>query len=192
MRQVGHFINGKRVDGESGRTGDVFDPNTGEVQAKVALASRAEVSKAVDVAAKAQRAWAAENPQKRARVMMRFLEVIRGEAEELARGAWTSSQLDGRPADEARAATVVIEALLRLDATGDAADVYEEIAPIVDETTQPAVRIELGLAEARWRDRQGNRQRAMDRLAELDREARSHGLLALARDVRRTADALGS
>ena len=85
MRQVGHFIGGKRVDGASGRFGDVFDPNTGEVQAQVALASKAELAKAVDVAAKAQVAWAAENPQKRARVMMRFLEVIRGEAEELAR-----------------------------------------------------------------------------------------------------------
>ena len=35
-REIGHFISGKTVAGESKRYGDVFDPNTGEVQAKVA------------------------------------------------------------------------------------------------------------------------------------------------------------
>ena len=39
MREIGHFIGGKEMKGTSGRFGDVFDPNTGEVQAKVALAS---------------------------------------------------------------------------------------------------------------------------------------------------------
>ena len=43
MREIGHFIGGKEVKGASGRFGDVFNPNTGEVQAKVALAKRAEV-----------------------------------------------------------------------------------------------------------------------------------------------------
>jgi malonate-semialdehyde dehydrogenase (acetylating)/methylmalonate-semialdehyde dehydrogenase len=33
MIEIGHFIGGKRVSGASGRTGDVFNPNTGEVQA---------------------------------------------------------------------------------------------------------------------------------------------------------------
>ena len=47
MRDIGHFIGGKTVKGTSGRTGDVFNPNTGEVQAKVALASKAEVEKAI-------------------------------------------------------------------------------------------------------------------------------------------------
>ena len=48
MRDIGHFIGGKEVKGTSGRTGDVFNPNTGEVQAKVALASKSEVQKAID------------------------------------------------------------------------------------------------------------------------------------------------
>ena len=43
MREIGHFIGGKAVKGTSGRFGDVFDPNTGEVQAKVALAKQSEV-----------------------------------------------------------------------------------------------------------------------------------------------------
>ena len=47
MRQIGHFIGGKRVEGKSGRFGDVYDPNTGEIQARVALASVSEVREAV-------------------------------------------------------------------------------------------------------------------------------------------------
>jgi malonate-semialdehyde dehydrogenase (acetylating)/methylmalonate-semialdehyde dehydrogenase len=85
MREIGHFIDGKSVAGASGRFGDVFDPNTGEVQAKVALASRAEVEKAIANAEAAQPGWAATNPQRRARVMFKFLELIQKEMEPLAR-----------------------------------------------------------------------------------------------------------
>jgi malonate-semialdehyde dehydrogenase (acetylating)/methylmalonate-semialdehyde dehydrogenase len=85
MRQVGHFIGGKEVGGTSGRTGDVFDPNTGEVQAKVALASRAEVEQAIANAQAAQPAWAATNPQRRARVMFKFLELIQQEMDSVAK-----------------------------------------------------------------------------------------------------------
>jgi malonate-semialdehyde dehydrogenase (acetylating)/methylmalonate-semialdehyde dehydrogenase len=85
MREIGHFIGGKTVKGGSGRTGDVFDPNTGEVQAKVALASKSEVEKAIANAEAAQPAWAATNPQRRARVMFKFLELIAKENESLAR-----------------------------------------------------------------------------------------------------------
>src|SRR4029077_6241720 len=85
MRDIGHFIGGKEVKGGSGRTGDVFNPNTGEVQAKVAFASKSETEQAIDNAAAAQPAWAATNPQRRARVMMKFLELINREMEPLAR-----------------------------------------------------------------------------------------------------------
>ena len=84
MRDIGHFIGGKRVPG-SGRTADVFDPNTGEVQAQVALASKSEVEAAIANAEAAQAGWAATNPQKRARVFFKFLELIQGEMDELAR-----------------------------------------------------------------------------------------------------------
>ena len=72
MREIGHFIGGKAVKGGSGRFGDVFDPNTGEVQAKVALAKRSEVEHAIANAHASQPAWAATNPQRRARVMLSF------------------------------------------------------------------------------------------------------------------------
>ena len=85
MREIGHFIGGKAVKGKSGRFGDVFDPNTGEVQARVALATRAEAEDAIANAEKAQGAWAATNPQRRARVMFKFLELIQKEIEPLAK-----------------------------------------------------------------------------------------------------------
>ncbi|MEZ5892154.1 MAG: CoA-acylating methylmalonate-semialdehyde dehydrogenase [Parvularculaceae bacterium] len=85
MTVHGHFINGKHVPGEGGRTGDVFNPTTGEVQAKVALASRAEIAKAIDAAEKAFPGWAAMNPQRRARVMFRFKELLEKDMDNLAR-----------------------------------------------------------------------------------------------------------
>ncbi len=85
VRELTHFIGGKHVAGQSGRFADVFDPNLGQVQARVPLASVAEVSAAVENAAAAQPAWAATNPQRRARVMMRFVDLINQNMEELAR-----------------------------------------------------------------------------------------------------------
>src|SRR5213595_2684111 len=85
MREIGHFIGGKQVAGTSGRTGDVFNPNTGEVQAKVALASKAEVEKAIANAQAAFPGWATTNPQRRARVLFKFLELVQKEYDSLAR-----------------------------------------------------------------------------------------------------------
>ena len=85
MRSIGHFIGGNEVAGTSGRAGDVFDPNTGEVQAKVDFADAAEVERAIAVAQAAQPAWGATNPQRRARVLFRFLELVQREYDMLAR-----------------------------------------------------------------------------------------------------------
>ena len=79
VRELTHFIGGKHVSGQSGRFADVYDPNVGQVQARVPLASRAEVAAAVADAALAQPGWAATNPQRRARVMMRFLDLVNAE-----------------------------------------------------------------------------------------------------------------
>ncbi len=84
MRTIGHFIGGKEVKGTSGRFGDVFEPMTGEVQAQVALATKAEVRSAVENAKAAQEAWANTNPQRRARVMMKFLELVQRDYDKLA------------------------------------------------------------------------------------------------------------
>ncbi|TDR95897.1 CoA-acylating methylmalonate-semialdehyde dehydrogenase [Enterovirga rhinocerotis] len=84
MESYGHFIGGKRVASTSGRTADVFEPMTGETRATVALASKAEVRAAIENAKAAQPAWAATNPQRRARVMMRFVDLVTKHYDELA------------------------------------------------------------------------------------------------------------
>ena len=84
MRDIQHFVNGAALAGTSGRFGDVFDPNTGEVQARVALATTAELDAAVRNAAAAQPAWAATNPQRRARVMFEFKRLVEARMDELA------------------------------------------------------------------------------------------------------------
>src|SRR3954466_16096217 len=82
--QISHFINGQRTAGQSKRTADVLNPNTGEVQAKVPMASSADIDAAVAGAAEAQKEWAAWNPQRRARVMMRFIDLVNQNVDELA------------------------------------------------------------------------------------------------------------
>ncbi len=84
MQELTHWINGTHVKGTSGRFADVFNPATGEVQAKVPLASKDEVDAAVAKAAEAQPAWAATNPQRRARVMMEFVRLLNRDMDKLA------------------------------------------------------------------------------------------------------------
>jgi len=84
MRDITHFIDGASVAGTSGRFADVFNPNTGEVQARVALASAAEVDAAVASAVRAQQTWALVNPQRRARVMFEFKRLVEASMDELA------------------------------------------------------------------------------------------------------------
>jgi malonate-semialdehyde dehydrogenase (acetylating)/methylmalonate-semialdehyde dehydrogenase len=84
MREIGHFIGGKRVAGTSGRFADVFNPSTGAVQARVALATPEELTAAVANAKEAQVKWGATNPQRRARVLMKFLELLNKEYDSLA------------------------------------------------------------------------------------------------------------
>jgi malonate-semialdehyde dehydrogenase (acetylating)/methylmalonate-semialdehyde dehydrogenase len=84
MRDIRHFIDGVSVAGTSGRFGEVFNPNTGEVQARVALATVGEVEAAVQSALKAQVGWAQVNPQRRARVMFDFKRLIEDNMQDLA------------------------------------------------------------------------------------------------------------
>ena len=84
MQELSHFIGGEHVKGTSGRFAEVFNPATGEVQAKVPLASSAEIAKAVGIASKAQVNWGAVNPQRRARVMMKFVDLLNRDIDKLA------------------------------------------------------------------------------------------------------------
>ncbi len=84
MIEYGHFIGGKHVPGKSGKFADVFQPMDGSVRAKVALATKGEVRSAVENSLKAQPAWGATNPQRRARVLMKFLELAARDNDKLA------------------------------------------------------------------------------------------------------------
>ncbi|MEM9788585.1 MAG: aldehyde dehydrogenase family protein, partial [Pseudomonadota bacterium] len=84
MEELTHYIGGAHVKGTSGRFADVYNPATGEVQAKVPLANKDEMAKAVAIAAEAQPAWAAVNPQRRARVMMAFVQLLHRDMDKLA------------------------------------------------------------------------------------------------------------
>jgi malonate-semialdehyde dehydrogenase (acetylating)/methylmalonate-semialdehyde dehydrogenase len=81
---IPHFIDGRRSPLASTRTADVFKPSTGEVQAQVLLASAADVDTAVASAVQAQKEWAAYNPQKRSRVLMKFIDLVNANADEIA------------------------------------------------------------------------------------------------------------
>jgi malonate-semialdehyde dehydrogenase (acetylating) / methylmalonate-semialdehyde dehydrogenase len=84
VRTLTHFIDGRAAAGASARFGDVFDPNTGKVQARVPLADPGELDAAVANAVAAQKVWAAMNPQRRARVMFEFKRLLDVHMNELA------------------------------------------------------------------------------------------------------------
>ncbi len=84
MTELTNWINGQHVKSTSGRTSDVYNPATGEVQAKTPLSTVEELNDAVAKAVEAQKAWGATNPQRRARVMMKFGQLINEHMDELA------------------------------------------------------------------------------------------------------------
>src|SRR5487761_2674220 len=84
MRDIGHFIAGRPTAGTSGRFGDVFNPAIGEITARVALASAAEVDHAVGIATRAFPAWAAMPPLRRARVMFKLRDLLERDRARLA------------------------------------------------------------------------------------------------------------
>jgi malonate-semialdehyde dehydrogenase (acetylating)/methylmalonate-semialdehyde dehydrogenase len=86
MRFIDHVVARAGDDAAGdGRTGRVFDPNSGQVQAEVRLGTRTDLDRAVAAAQAAQPGWAATNPQRRARVMFRFKELVEAEMDSLAR-----------------------------------------------------------------------------------------------------------
>ena len=140
MEEIGHWINGKRVAGTSGRFSDVYNPATGEVQARVSLASPAEIDAAVADAAAAQLEWMKVNPQRRARVMMKFGALIERDMDKLAEAL---SKEHGKTIPDARGdvqrGLEVIEvcmgapAFLKGEYTGDAGpgiDLYSMRQPL--------------------------------------------------------------
>jgi malonate-semialdehyde dehydrogenase (acetylating)/methylmalonate-semialdehyde dehydrogenase len=84
MRAIQNFINGKSASADGGRVGRVYDPNTGAQQAEVALSTAKTLDAAVQAAKAAFPAWAATNPQRRARLMFAFKALVEQHMDELA------------------------------------------------------------------------------------------------------------
>src|SRR6478752_5279626 len=84
VRELSHYIDGQRVDGTSGRFSDVYDPCTREVQARLPLASAEEVRNVVANAEKAQPEWGAMNAQRRGRILLKFVDLVNDNMDELA------------------------------------------------------------------------------------------------------------
>lgn len=83
MRIIEHFINGEIVEDHQ-RTQDVYNPSTGEVSAKVALASQTTIDQAIQAASAAYPEWRNTPPLRRARVMFKFKELLEQNAEKIA------------------------------------------------------------------------------------------------------------
>ena len=84
MREVKHFIAGQATNGAASRRGDIFNPNSGAVQAQLCLGTTEDLQAAVAAAQKVQPEWAATNPQRRARVMFEFKRLLEANMDELA------------------------------------------------------------------------------------------------------------
>ncbi|MDQ4502499.1 CoA-acylating methylmalonate-semialdehyde dehydrogenase [Sinomonas sp. ASV322] len=82
--ELSHYLGGQRVDGASGRYGDVYDPCTGRVQGRVPFASADEVRNAISAAEKGQAEWAAINPQRRGRILLKFVDLVNEHLDEIA------------------------------------------------------------------------------------------------------------
>jgi malonate-semialdehyde dehydrogenase (acetylating)/methylmalonate-semialdehyde dehydrogenase len=81
---VGHWIGGRPLVRNEARLQEVFNPATGQVARRVAMASAEEVQQAVASAAGAFPAWAEIPPIRRARVLNRFLSLLNEHRDELA------------------------------------------------------------------------------------------------------------
>ena len=84
MKLIKHFINGAHYQGQEKNTVEVFNPATGEVAARVALASKQETEEAIRVATEALPSWSNTPPLKRARVMFKFKELLEKHIDDLA------------------------------------------------------------------------------------------------------------
>jgi malonate-semialdehyde dehydrogenase (acetylating)/methylmalonate-semialdehyde dehydrogenase len=84
MKRISHWVDGKVVEGTSGRFGSVFDPATGQEQAQVDLASTAEVDAVVASSLAAAASWRATGLSRRAEIMFRLRELVDANRKEIA------------------------------------------------------------------------------------------------------------
>src|SRR3712207_448050 len=84
MTRISHWVDGRTLEGTSGRTQPVFNPATGQESGQVDLASAAEVDAAVRSAATAAASWRSSSLSTRSAILFAFRELLHAKADELA------------------------------------------------------------------------------------------------------------
>ncbi|NDG09672.1 MAG: aldehyde dehydrogenase family protein, partial [Actinobacteria bacterium] len=84
-KRITHYINGSSWNGSAQRSGDVFNPATGEVSAKVDFATIEVIDEAVAAAKRASVEWRNTSLAKRTQVLFSFREIVNAKKEELAK-----------------------------------------------------------------------------------------------------------
>lgn len=84
MNTIKHYVDGQEYAGKSGKTQAVLNPSLGKPQSEVVLASVDDVNHAIENSAQAQKAWAKLNPQKRVRIIMKWISLINENMDRLA------------------------------------------------------------------------------------------------------------
>jgi malonate-semialdehyde dehydrogenase (acetylating) / methylmalonate-semialdehyde dehydrogenase len=97
--ELSHFIAGRLTKSTAADYGDVFNPSTGEIIARVPLGSAADVDAAVQAARKAFATWGGMPAPKRAGILFRYRDLLEQNFESLAR---LVTRENGKTADEAR------------------------------------------------------------------------------------------
>src|SRR5438270_765198 len=175
LRSIDHFIGGSSFpSGE--RQSHVFDPNQGEVQAHVRLGTAADLQKAIDAALAAQPGWAATNPQRRARVMFKYKELVEAHMDELAHllSSEHGKVIADAKGDVQRGLEVIeyccgIPQALKGEYTvgaGPGIDVYSMRQPVgigagitaVNSPARPSARLANGAWRCRWSCRSATRR----------------------------------
>ena len=84
MDTIKHYVDGQEYAGKSGKTQAVLNPSLGKPQSEVVLANVEDVNHAIENSAQAQKAWAKLNPQKRVRIIMKWISLINENMDRLA------------------------------------------------------------------------------------------------------------
>lgn len=141
QEQVDPFIDGERIKSITGDYFDDIDPSTGEVMARVAQGSAADVDRAVSAARNAVSRWKAIPARERGLLLHRIGVGIRVQAEELAR---LESRDTGKPLSQARTDVEVAARYFQFYA-GIADKIYGDTIPIDEKAFAMTFREPLGV-----------------------------------------------
>jgi len=119
------YVGGAWVRAADGKTMRVTNPATGELLAELPDAGRDDVWRAVDVAAKAFRSWAAQPAMERGKILRRVYELMTEQRDDLARLVTLEN---GKPFEEARREVAFATGYFSWFAE-EARRVYGEIVP---------------------------------------------------------------